>query len=169
MSIEASRMILSQRGMVLPVAIIMLLIISLLAIAGMSDTALQERMVGSMRDRELAFEAAEAALRTGEQWIENNPGPSAAASAFTSQEAAGWNGLSPAPTGNTDPLYGEDSGVSLVRSPVFHVGAPQLVRANPGETPARFETIYPVTAQAFGATDETVVILRSTYKTLRED
>lgn len=157
----------SQHGAVLPIALIMLLIISLLAVSGMSDTALQERMVGSMRDREIAFQAAEAALRTGEQWIEFNPALAAAAGQLLPEDAQVWDGSSP--TGTITGLYSSDAGVSLSRDPVFHVGAPQLLRANPGETPARFESIYPVTAQALGATDETVVILRSTYKALQED
>jgi type IV pilus assembly protein PilX len=151
------------------VALIMLLIISLLAVSGMSDTALQERMVGSMRDRDIAFEAAEAALRTGEQWVEFNPAGAAAAGELRPQDAMVWDGSSPSATGSVTGLYASDAGVSLAGAPVFHVGAPQLLRANPGETPARFESVYPVTAQALGATDETVVILRSTYKALRED
>lgn len=159
----------AQAGAVLPIALIILLIISLLAVAGMSDTTLQERMAGSMRDRDIAFQAAEAALRQGEQWIEFNPALASAAPTMDPRTAATWDGASPVATETLGAIYSGDAGVELAQSPAFHVGAPQLLRANPGETPAVFESIYPVTTRATGATDDAVVILRSTYKPLRED
>ena len=55
-----------QRGVVLIVALVVLLVLSLLGISGMQNTVLEERMAGNMYDRNLAFQAAEAALRAGE-------------------------------------------------------------------------------------------------------
>lgn len=159
----------AQRGAVLPVALIMLLIISLLAVAGMSDTTLQERMAGSLRDRDIAFQAAEASLRQGELWIENNLAQAAAALELAPVAAAAWDGATPAPTQTLGGLYSADAGVALAQAPGVHVAAPQLLRANPGETPPRYQAIYPVTARAVGATQDTVVILRSTYNPLNEN
>lgn len=56
----------SQRGAILVVALIMLLLVTIIGIASMRDTSLQERMAGNLRDRELALQSAEAALRRGE-------------------------------------------------------------------------------------------------------
>ena len=55
-----------QRGATLVVSMIMLLMLTLIGVAGMRDTMLQEKMAGNLRDRELALQAAEAALRQGE-------------------------------------------------------------------------------------------------------
>lgn len=55
-----------QRGVVLAVVLILLLVMSLLAIMSLRGTLLQERMAGNMLDRSLSFQAAEAALREGE-------------------------------------------------------------------------------------------------------
>jgi type IV pilus assembly protein PilX len=58
-----------QNGAVLLVALIMLLLLTILGAAAMRDTNLQERMAGNMRDHNLAFQAAEAALRFAEQEV----------------------------------------------------------------------------------------------------
>ena len=61
-----------QRGAVLLVALIMLLLLTILGAAAMRDTNLQERMAGNMRDHDLAFQAAEAALRFAEQEVKTD-------------------------------------------------------------------------------------------------
>jgi len=58
-----------QRGVVLIIALVMLLILTLIGVAGLRDTQLQERMAGGAQDRELALQAAETALREAEQAI----------------------------------------------------------------------------------------------------
>jgi type IV pilus assembly protein PilX len=55
-----------QRGAALIVGLIMLLLLTLIGVAGMRDTLLQEKMAGNMRDREIALQAAESALRAAE-------------------------------------------------------------------------------------------------------
>jgi type IV pilus assembly protein PilX len=52
-----------QRGFSLIVGLIFLVAITLLGVIAMKNTILQERMAGGLRDRSLAFQAAEAALR----------------------------------------------------------------------------------------------------------
>lgn len=55
-----------ERGAALIVALLLLTIVSLLATSAWQLGMQEERMVGHQRDRGLAFEAAEAALRDGE-------------------------------------------------------------------------------------------------------
>lgn len=55
-----------EQGAALIVGMIMLLLLTMIGVAGMRDTLLQEKMAGNMRDREVALQAAEAALRVGE-------------------------------------------------------------------------------------------------------
>ncbi len=58
-----------QNGSVLIVGLIMLLVITLISLAAIQSTTLQERMAGNMRDRNQAFQAAEMALRQGETLV----------------------------------------------------------------------------------------------------
>ncbi|MGH8292522.1 MAG: pilus assembly PilX family protein [Gammaproteobacteria bacterium] len=56
-----------QQGVVLVVSLVLLLVLTILGIAAIQSTSLEERMAGNQRAHQLAFEAAEAALRQGEQ------------------------------------------------------------------------------------------------------
>jgi type IV pilus assembly protein PilX len=61
-----------QQGAVLIVGLIFLLILTIIGTTSISDTDLQERMAGNLRDRNSAFQSAEAALRTAEYFLDNN-------------------------------------------------------------------------------------------------
>lgn len=56
-----------QGGAVLIVSLILLLVMTLIGVFAMRGTILEERMAGNTRDRDLAFQSAEAALRAGER------------------------------------------------------------------------------------------------------
>ena len=56
----------NQRGAILIIALIMLLVLTIIGLSSMRGTSLQESMAGNMRDSSLALQAAEAALRQGE-------------------------------------------------------------------------------------------------------
>jgi type IV pilus assembly protein PilX len=58
-----------QRGAVLIVSLLLLLVITVLALGASQSTRLEERIAGSQRNYDLAFQAAEAALRSGERWV----------------------------------------------------------------------------------------------------
>lgn len=60
----------NQSGAALIVSMIMLLLLTIIGVTGMKTTALEERMAGNMRDKALAFESAEAALRDAEAFME---------------------------------------------------------------------------------------------------
>lgn len=55
-----------QRGAALMVVLILLLIMTLLGLASLRGTLMEERMSAALFDRSLSFQAAEAALREGE-------------------------------------------------------------------------------------------------------
>lgn len=59
----------NQRGAVLIVALIMLLLLTIIGLSSMRGTSLQENMAGNMRDSNLALQASEAALRLGEDEV----------------------------------------------------------------------------------------------------
>ena len=58
-----------QRGAVLIVALIMLLLLTVIGLSSMRGTSLQENMAGNMRDSNLSLQASEAALRKGEEEV----------------------------------------------------------------------------------------------------
>ncbi len=67
LSIPASR----QRGVVMVIALIALLLLSLIGTTSMRSSTMQEKISGNMRDQDLAFQAAEAGLREAEAYIES--------------------------------------------------------------------------------------------------
>lgn len=55
-----------ERGAVLVVALLMLLVMTILGVTAMQMSRMEERMAGNSRDINLAFQGAEAGLRNGE-------------------------------------------------------------------------------------------------------
>lgn len=102
----------TQRGAVMVIALLLLLVLTVLGVAGMSSTSLEEKMAGNSRDREIAFQAAEAALREGENYVASttfanlptDPYNPIAGNDFTATCTGGFaNGLcTPAAAGSTD-------------------------------------------------------------------
>lgn len=58
-----------QQGVALVVALVLLLVVTMIGLASMRGTSLQERMSANMYDRSLAFQRAEGALRAAERAI----------------------------------------------------------------------------------------------------
>lgn len=58
-----------QRGVSLVIVLVLLVATSLLGIAVLRSTAMQERMSANLRDRSLAFQAAESALRYAQEVV----------------------------------------------------------------------------------------------------
>lgn len=141
-----------QQGSALIVSLVMLLLMTLVGVASMQGTILQERMSGNLRDRELAFEATETALRAGETWVVANV-PSAMNEALLAPPET-WDGSDS--SGNVADLDDQ-----LVADPVFHA-AWQGDVCPPGadfRTPCR--DIFAVTARGQGGSDTTIVLLQT--------
>lgn len=137
-----------QAGSALVVALIMLLLLTMLGVQGMRTNVMQERMAGNVRDRNLAFQAAEAALRVGEtvgDFASDN---------IELVNAGGWDG-----SGADGTVAAFDAGLS--DDPAYHVGPPQYVRI--GITvPPEWRYLYPVTAIGFGGQLDSVTLEGST-------
>lgn len=61
-----------QDGAALLTSLLILLVLSLLAVASMQNVSMQERMVSANRDAQIALEGAEQAAREAEELLENN-------------------------------------------------------------------------------------------------
>lgn len=59
----------AQRGVVLIVALIFLLLVTLIGVSSMQNATLQEKMAGSVTLKNLSFQVAEATLRLGENAV----------------------------------------------------------------------------------------------------
>ena len=59
----------NQRGTILLVSLVLLLVMTVIGVATMEGSTLQERMASNDRQQTIAQNAAEFALRTAEQWV----------------------------------------------------------------------------------------------------
>lgn len=148
-----------QAGTVLVVALIVLLLVTILGLAGMRDSIMQERMSGNMLDRNLAFQAAEAALRRGEANPEGGP--------FIPDTQPNW----PPPNWNDQTIWNTRSTPYLgaidnvAEAPRFFIERRDIAlgeSVSPDEPP-EIATLYRITSRAVGGSDAAVVILQSTF------
>ncbi|MFK5985969.1 MAG: PilX N-terminal domain-containing pilus assembly protein [Pseudomonadota bacterium] len=58
-----------QQGAVLFISLIFLVLLTILGLSSMRTTLLQEKMAGNFKNKSQSFQAAETALRAGEQWL----------------------------------------------------------------------------------------------------
>ncbi len=61
-----------QRGVALVVALVLLVVVTLVGLAAIRGTTMQQQMTSNFYDREIGFQAAEAGLRDGEAWVTNS-------------------------------------------------------------------------------------------------
>ncbi len=73
--VKNRKAMIKQRGAALVVGLIMLLLLTLIGVAGMRNTLLQQKMVANTKDREIALQAAESALRAAELTLSGPTGP----------------------------------------------------------------------------------------------
>lgn len=64
----------AQRGVALVVALLLLVVITLVGLAAVRGTIMQQRMAANHFDRQVAFQSAEAAMRAATARIASNPG-----------------------------------------------------------------------------------------------
>ena len=103
-----------ERGIALVVVLILLLVMSMLALVSLRSTLMEERMSANMADRSASFQAAEAALRQGEQ----------IASAKPAVPGSGClNGLCAIPSATAAPVW---TCSRRGRRPPVHLGPPSL-------------------------------------------
>jgi type IV pilus assembly protein PilX len=176
----------SQRGIVLVTGLIFLVILTLLGITALQSTILEEKMAGNLRDETLAFQAAEAALRSGEYFLEQ----------VTIQEFNGENGLyyhacsneaegedinesflcssTPDPIAemnwDTDDSRAVDVTMERVASQprYFIEQLPSVpLMGNEGsaqQSPSVLSSMFRIVARGTGGTETATVLLQSTYR-----
>ena len=179
------------RGFTLVAILLMIVVVAVLALAGVGSSLMQERMAGNARDRNVAMQAAEAALRDAEAEVEANLG---ATSGFDSTCGNGlctppsmdsanptsapkwttidWDTQSRAygSATNAASLKGPDN-EALARQPQYFIEMLPKLPPSAGESVCMGCTTvavekaraYRITVRAYGVRDTTVVMLQSVY------
>ncbi len=163
-----------QQGVVLVVGLLLLLVMTVLGVTTIKSTILEEKMAGNLRDKDLAFQAAEAALRDGERLVTCN-NCSLDINGLTGLEMdCTTSGLCVA-NGDLDPVMDLRNGIGL------EYGAYTGDTALPSDysTPPRFvvegirywppgapgwKVVYRITAIGYGGTSHATAIHQSVYK-----
>lgn len=173
-----------QRGAVLVVSLLLLLVMTLLGLGASQSTRLQERMAGNQRDQEIALQGAEASLRAAELLLAptrlvvvtcRNPASTCdayemrtlintstnVALDLTNQADSWWNS------------YGRDyqfasslENVVAGVPPEFVIERIAEVRETLSVGDANLDTVrdfYRATARSRGMTDTSQVVVQSTY------
>jgi type IV pilus assembly protein PilX len=176
LSIHNSFILSRQSGAVLIISLIVLLLLTLIGVSSVQTTSLEEKMAGNLRDKNIAFQAAEAALRQGEA-LANTINPTtinAANNGINStgiyQEGAILPNPFPWPNNAAVGIYngGVFSQVNL--PPRFIIEILQSTKSNGCSLEANVEedstclTYWSrITAQGTGGSDNSVVKLQSIF------
>ena len=179
----------NQRGLSLVTTLLFMVAALALGISVMGVSVMQERILGNNKDRDLALQAAEAALRDAEADIAANinastvfaddcnlglctpPSLRAVVSPLPVDKQAGFDWA----TAGRVRTYGQYTGSPALPgvsgAPVYvveklgNLGTPSGESAVLGSAPSAPGTGYRVTARAVGARAETIVFLQSIYGT----
>lgn len=162
-----------QRGAVLFVALIFLLLLTMLGVSSMQTTVLEEKMASNTRERAIAFQAAESALRDAESYIEH---VTSVANFNGSDGLYGSDNPEPSPADSSTWLENSSAtreGTGLAKSgapPRYMIKRAGIYREDPSlnqdkPRPPREFWFFRNTARGVGGTEEggAEVMLRSYY------
>ncbi|MBN2700612.1 MAG: hypothetical protein JXR29_04080 [Methylothermaceae bacterium] len=168
----------NQRGAALVISLLMLLVMTVIGVAAMQTNLLEEKMAGNFRDMNLAFQAAEAALRDAESDI-TPPSRVSGLTHFTSTcinglcDATGgfpeeqvppldpvWEAAATEPNGVTLGTYTSAAALPQVAcQPRYWIEGHQTRPAGSSS----WKVQYRITAVACGGNANTRVVLQSVY------
>ena len=168
------------RGVALVAVMLLLMVAMLMAVASLRTVNLEERIAGQVRDRQVAFQMAEAGLRDAEQAIAGDADgpftplrPGVFTAACTSGQCSSvpgapvWAGFTESQWASTQTwAYGAATGAAALSGAA---SAPRFVveyqgTLQPIEPGRPCVALFLITARARGATAATEVILQSVYR-----
>lgn len=138
-----------QQGVVLIIALVILVLVTLVGLSTIRTTTMEEKMAGNSRDRDKAFQAAEAAVQACLALLDTSTytspklAPTTAPAAAVWDVAANWTGV------NSHAVAIASSGLAQ---------DPRCIVETLGASGS-----YRVTGRAVGGSAETVVMLQATY------
>ena len=153
-----------QSGAVLVISLIILLLLTIIGLSATQVTGLEEKMAGNLRDRNLAFQAAETALREGEKDTSKLLCP------ITTQ-VGGFYPSSASPAIKDDSFWLNPSNVysyqGVILGNVSITGQPRYIiqcLPNPPNVLGSGSFYFRIIARGTGGTTNAVVILQSIYR-----
>ncbi|MEO8151693.1 MAG: PilX N-terminal domain-containing pilus assembly protein [Rhizobacter sp.] len=144
----------TQQGAILIIAMIMLMLITMVSIGLVRSSTMNEKMAGNSRDRDKAFQAAEAAVRSclselvAGTYVGSSPTqltPATSPSVQVWDDPANWTSST-----NSKAITVDSTGLAAQPRCMFEV-----LGAGSGS--------YRITGRAVGASSQTVVMLQATY------
>lgn len=167
-----------QTGVALFISLVMLLVLTIIGVSAVQTTSLEERMARNSRDRLMAFQAAESALRDAEAILETITTTAAFSDAGTGglwtiapfsttarwMQPNIWTGAGSVVAANAlqgviaAPRFLIEHAATLVREE----NAYQLDDPYTGSSSDRIE-VFRITARGVGGTQNARVLLQSTY------
>lgn len=151
------------------VSLIILLVMTVIGLAGMELTNLEEKMAGNMRDRNIAFQAAEAALNDAEDYLEGTvllPVFNGSVAGLYSRDTDLWETINWT-SSSAVKTYSGNGFDGLAENPAYIIESLEIASDNDSlelGAAADIKRYYRVSARAVGQTDTAEVILQSVYK-----
>ena len=158
----------NQEGIALVISMIMLLLMSILGVTAMQTTVLEEKMAGNFKNVNLAFQAAESALKDSENYLSTT-------SVLPSFNGVSVNGLYPSNTGLWNTIdWSDTSKVRMYTGPaisgvttapitiierIASAGGTNSLEA--GATGTAYT--YRITARGVGGTGNAVAIVQTIF------
>ena len=170
----------SQKGAALIVSLMLLVVMTILAVSAVTTTTMQEKMAGNIRNKHISFQAAEAALRAGE----NKAQDVSPDTVFSSTGTLGYYSVSlPGDTSPDYPIWTWEGTPAInwqtISTSTGAVQSPEYIIEDYGTDyrdadcalivplPAGCELpIYRVSARGWGLNINAYTLLQSTYKQL---
>ncbi|RKZ86851.1 MAG: pilus assembly protein PilZ [Gammaproteobacteria bacterium] len=159
-----------EQGAVLITSLIFLLVLTLMATTSIKITILEETMSANIKDKNLAFQAAESALRSGETWMEsrlsvpeNDNDRLYSLDSYDALDRNWWW-----PDNENDDVNNEGIAVSMQlvnKDPRYAIEEHSFIKDSlrVGHEPPSGQYVHRVTAYGIGGTDNALSILQSTY------
>ncbi len=176
----------TQRGMALLTSLLLLMIITLMALAMFRGVNTGEKIAGNLREKDRALHSAEAAQQYGEWWLLQGSnvaiGPIACSAGVQTATALNPNGQICATTQNAQAMFGDmtlpanwttrteyqpvgmgigalglNNDVAYAQVPAFYISDLGLAADGAGEA-------YQVAAYGFGASTGSIAVVESVYE-----
>ncbi len=172
----------AQRGFVLVTGLLFLVIVTLLGLALFRSSGLMERVSANTRDKQRAFESAQAALQYGEWWLGTTTNTAKSACTTTTGKDTSTLHLCLEPLSlNRDTIAAmawKDSaftfaqnhvtvaagGGTIANGDINYQGRPGVYVEDLGLMSDGKSELYQVTAYGYAGNADTLSIVRSTYK-----
>ena len=165
----------NQSGVALMVSMVVLLLLTILMIAAIKVTTLEQKMAGNLYQDNIAFQAAESALREAEQYIDSGavafkPLKLSGAPFRATEGSSCVNGMCAETTPLQSSKFPNVSGTlktsgtgisNISKEPQYMI---ELVRVDPSTDSSRVYATFRITTQAWGNDPNSLVALQSTYR-----